>query len=524
MKKLLLFAVCGLSGIASANAIEPQIYPDLVINWISSGGIWAGSTYYGEMALINLQTGEIVTLGDGSDDNYASPGMGNYISDNGIFVGGADYDGEQANYYKDGQWGVLPTGKEDVYSNFAQGITADGSRICGQVGRTAFSMDANEAMSTPVVWYANSDGGYDAYIELPHPGVDIEGMAPQYVTAVAISDDGKKIVGQVRSNSGRYNLPILYQEQADGSWEYRYLWPFSLDGVELPDAPGEKPDAPYAPDFMDPDIAEQYEALAEEGEYLDPKNCMTEEQYAAWLDAWDEYFILDNAWWDAYAVYVTAMEEYIDVPSFTFNNIMISANGRYVVSTDIDYDEFYAYCNVYICDTENGDSWVAKAAPDLALLATYVGNNGEILASTPSYDTFRMAYICNGINGSFVPLQDYIQPRNSVLYSWMDQNMRHDHPTEDYSTVENGWCIGTVCASADLKMLASWEANAWDDTASSYYYSYLLPMDATTAITSVSADSSAEGPVYNLQGIRMTEPLEALPSGLYITNGKVIKK
>lgn len=518
MRKNLFFVLVGIMGIVMANATEPSIYPDFRINWLSSDGSWAGSTNAGVVNLINVGTAEILSF-----DDEVSPGLGNYLSNNGIFVGKNSAVNGPA-YYKDGVWSSLPLNPNDQYTCLAQGITADGSRICGQVGREDFSLDFPEAMSTPVVWYSNGQG-YDEYFELPHPTVDVENMAPQYVTALAISDDGKKIVGQVRSNSGRYNMPIMYEEDKNGEWSWRYLWPLNLEGVELPEPPGTSPAYPIVTDFCDEERAAYYNQMIEEsGIYLSPEELLTEEEYEEWLAAWDEYWTLIHEYWEAYSAYVTALEEYITVPRFDFNNILMSANGRYVVSTEIVYDMYTMTCNVYICDTENNDTWTTITSSE-KVLATFVSNNGDVLASSPSYDTFRVAYICQADSKSFIPIQNYVQGKSEALYLWMDENMRHDHPSEDGSTVTNGWCTGTMCASADLSVLASWEANAWDESVPEYYYSYILPMDCLSGVKNiVSANDETCGPVYNLQGVKVANSINVttLPTGIYIVNGKKI--
>ncbi len=93
-------------------------------------------------------------------------------------------------------------------------------------------------MSVPVLWIRGEDGNFGKPVELPYPTTDITGRVPQYVTAIALSDDGSTVLGQVRDYSGRIHYPIVYTNN-NGEWTYS-LPAMSLvnpDNIELPKIP-----------------------------------------------------------------------------------------------------------------------------------------------------------------------------------------------------------------------------------------------------------------------------------------------
>ncbi|MGM9859621.1 MAG: hypothetical protein ACI31C_02575, partial [Muribaculaceae bacterium] len=219
MKKSLLVIAMMAAGVAAqAQFVEPLAMPGYSWQGISPDGKYVVSELNGTLSIINLETyEEFLYEEDWSTGASYSGGLGNYLSATGIILGSTTSDGN-ACYWKDGEWFELYSeGTTDC--NLANGITPDGSRICGSVSQAPFSVDAKVIMQVPCYWDATEDG-YGEYHVLPHPETDFSGRIPQYITALYISEDGKTIAGQVRDYTGFCVYPILYTQNADGEWSY----------------------------------------------------------------------------------------------------------------------------------------------------------------------------------------------------------------------------------------------------------------------------------------------------------------
>ncbi|MBQ6938977.1 MAG: hypothetical protein IJN35_03930, partial [Muribaculaceae bacterium] len=264
MKKTLLLFVSMLM----ATAVMAQVtrhHDGFYFDKMSPNGKWVASQNIGSV-FIYIQDGDEYVEYAASPDavtEYYATGIGNCISNNGILVGSTN-DATCA-YWQDGQWTPLLVKEENAALNMAHGITPDGSRIVGQVGGSGLNM-YSEIMVKPVYWDRNAEGGYDSYQPLPCPTTDFCGRKPQYITAIAVSDDGKTVIGQIVDWSGFFIYPIIYTQDNEGVWSYRtidegVLYP---EGTQFAPWPGEMPD---------------------------PKEYMTEEELAEYLEAMNEYMI-----------------------------------------------------------------------------------------------------------------------------------------------------------------------------------------------------------------------------------------
>ncbi len=220
MKKSLLSLVASFM---ACMAIADGIYyhPDFYFDKMSSNGKWLATQTMGTVYIYDRDKDtyyEFIASEDAVSEYYAT-GIGNCWSDDGILVGSVN-DVDCA-YWMDEEWNELPINREENLGlNMANGITPDGSRIVGSVGISSISI-YSEQMIKPVYWDRLPDGSYDMYKELPYPAPDFCGRVPQSISAVCISDDGKTILGQIVDWSGWYIYPIVYQQQADGSWTYK---------------------------------------------------------------------------------------------------------------------------------------------------------------------------------------------------------------------------------------------------------------------------------------------------------------
>ena len=223
MKKILLLSAVAALGTAGANALEPQVFENVTINMLSPDGNMGVSSMYGTVTIFDFAnnktyeygSGEGGVFSDGFGDDTSSitynVGNGNCISSTGIVVGGLGDD--VAAYWENGEWKMLPTGDvTGVYS--AHGVSADGGVICGIVP----SRTTGETTTLPAVWTRKADGTYNDYVILPHPEKDFTGRDPQYITAVAISADGKTVAGQVLDYRGGMPQPIIYRLNDKNEW------------------------------------------------------------------------------------------------------------------------------------------------------------------------------------------------------------------------------------------------------------------------------------------------------------------
>lgn len=576
MKKLLLMisaVMMSVGALFAQDANAPKAYPSLVITAMSEDGnyVCGQEVMAGTLTVINRSTGESFTTANDEGMFYYSVGLGNCMSNTGIVVCSQTDACEEAGYCLNGEWYVLPKRPEDVGVALAHGITPDGSRICGQVGRASFGLEDN-LMQQPVIWNRNADGTYADYVELPYPTKDFVGLMPQYVTAVAISADGKTIAGQVTCNSGFLQEPIIYREAEDGTWSYTLIHNkelFNPNDVVLPEYPGECPEYPNPSDYMTEEEIEAYNVAVEEynqytegypnkvefmtaeeyaqyqealenytgdGPYPWPDDFMTAEELTAYEDAVNEYYenmppypsmedymgaeskakydeamaqynAAYNEWEVKYYEYAEVYDSLLDAaPSFQFNSVYLSPNGRYLSMTDLRASFFGPSDPAvpYLFDLENGDYKTYGDKIDASV--TFVSDNGSMLAAARlslADNKLYTAYVCsNPEEGDFVLLQDYVKSVNEDVYNWMNTNMRHtyeeyelDEETWDYVPVimEDALLTGLPTANGDLSCIATWVPNVWgvdyELEVMDYYYSYILPLGKTTGVFNAASDN-----------------------------------
>lgn len=301
MKKSLLLIAGSLVAASAFATNDPVVYVDQMIQKMSSDANWlVDDSGAGSLVIIdraNDKKYEYIAEEDGGAEYY-SISIGNCISNNGIVLASITPGMMDASYWQNGEWHSLPLKEEDTGMCAANGITADGTRICGNVGQTEFSIDASSIMALPAVWTMGADGKFGDYTPLPHPELDFTGRVPQYITAVVISDDGKTIIGQIRDYTGSCCQPIVYTEDADGKWSYTLLLNdlFNPDGTEWPVWPGD--DAPYIMDYMTAaekaaydEAMERYNAAYEEYQANKPmpEDYLSAEEKAEWQEAVDNW-------------------------------------------------------------------------------------------------------------------------------------------------------------------------------------------------------------------------------------------
>ncbi|MDE7120027.1 MAG: hypothetical protein K2O10_05410, partial [Muribaculaceae bacterium] len=261
MNKHLLMLMMASAAIASQGAEKkaPQFLSNYVLQAVSPNGQWTVSELYGNVTLINIATGaETAFKADETGTKNYTVGTGNALSNDGLLIcssGSTSY-GE---YYEDGEWKQLKVGTAKNSNSFPNGVTPDGKRICGNIGLHETSFD-DVTMCVPAIWDRQADGTFGDYVLLPHPNDDYFGRAPQYIKAIAISDDGHTVVGQITDCRGFLAYPIVYTENAKGEWSYSLptAGTFNPNNVAIPEYPGESPNPPQAENYMTADQIAAY--------------------------------------------------------------------------------------------------------------------------------------------------------------------------------------------------------------------------------------------------------------------------
>lgn len=494
MKKHLLLFACACAGL-TAFAVEPTVVPDILFEAVSPNGEWtAGSdpmTY--DFMIYNIPEGKSYILPANENGEGSSAGSGNFLSNTGVVAMDITDIGPAA-VWDNGEVVELPISLEHR-SSHANGITPDATRICGSIGLVDFSLD-DVIMQTPVLWTRGEDGNWNDCIQLPYPTVDFTGRVPQYIFATAISDNGKTIAGQVRDYSGYIQQPIVWQENEDGEWSYYLPNPelINPNGIEFPEWPGDSPDWVEAKDFMSPEQAEAYEAALLE--YYtnweiqpNPLDYMTEEQQAEYEAACEAYEENYEKWEIAYFEFTELLSEVQDTAVlFPMNNVYLSGNGRYYASSNYYTDYLRGVMEVYpvVLDLETGEAYLKKT--NVPLLSSYINDNGTIIASEllEMMSMVRNAWICPSLEDEFITLSDYVEPKYPSVYTWMEENMRHDMESYDPETYDpvilpDVWQTGTTHSDANLSVLVSSAQNTWDWESDSYFFSYIVPLDGTSA-------------------------------------------
>ncbi len=498
MKKLLLFgasalaASCAFAQVASEPVnytSQPFVLPGALINHVSPNGVWAGSEMYGALVIANLVEGTFDSfVPDDSGELEFYLGNGNSISNNGIFVG-TEYSAGAPEYYENGEWIILPTKDTDnlQLECLSNGITPDGSAIVGTVGRGVMSYDSDSQMAFPAIWNRNSNDRYDMYIELPAPATDLMGQIPQRVTAINISADGKTIAGQIVDNTGMMIQPIIFKMDDEGNWAYKLPCnKLYHPDITLPPNPGEGPVMPQLEDYMTAEAYEEYQLDVTDffnglkPDYPEATDYMTDAKAEEWEKAMATYEVENEKFMEKLTVYYDALDQYrAAMPLLSMNSSFLSPNGRYLLSS-IQKGTFFSPENYPVLIDLEEDTLVIS---EIEGLATYVDDNGVVMAATSVVGSARNAWVSEDKFASSTPLQDYIKAKNEAVYNFMNENMRHDYESYDPVTwdpiiVENEWITGTAVANADMSLIITWTDNIWDfDEEAPYFFSYILPLD-----------------------------------------------
>lgn len=511
MKKFILSVIggCMFIGAYAQQEAEPIFLPYYYSVKLSPNGKWMGSMA-GGAAIYNIETGEILPY-------YESfLGLGNCITDDGVAVGEQN---DVAKVMKDGRNSTPPTLRNSWFCDI-NAITRDGSRLTGIINNP----NRSEVMYVPFYCDIDDSGNVGEPIVLPYPELDFFNAAPQFVTAVWISDDGNTIIGEVMDWRGMYEYPIIYTCE-NGDWSYtlpseQY---FNPEHIEIPENPWlNEPPYPEVTDFMSPESREFYEeemaaAIMGEGDYPDPFDYLSAEEEEAYIDAVEKY----NEWY--YSV-EERIKEYVEIyssvtessPMFNTNEMTLHPEGKWCAYSGGYEDGFSFNSKMFIF---SGDNW------EMSLMDMPLGNlypsqilpDGTMIACTPMMD-LPTTYILFPDSEEFISIEDYFAATHPLYYQWMNENLQIGSglvSVNDDMTVFSGGILFAHIIGND------------DDTA--YYNTYIFTGNES-GVETVNVET-ADGlyTVFNLHGQKVLETrrksdLEQLSGGIYIINGKKVKK
>lgn len=505
MKKILLLGATALLSTALASAIEPATYDDMQIQRLSPDGKYSYSASFGTFTVINNETGETTVFAGEEYDGYEL-GLGNCVATDGTVVG-TDHD--QAAYFKNGEWHILQVPNPEM-TNLANAISPDGKTICGSIALKPMSLEDTEVpMQIPVVWNLQSDGTYGEPVLLPHPEKDYTNRVPQYITALAISEDGKTVVGQIRDYSGQMCTVLIYNLGDDGEWTYNNEFQklANPNNIEIPAFPGDGPMMPSIEQFMsEEDLAAYQQALndwyndpdASYSNYPDIEDFISEAGMAAYEEAttaWEEEFA---AWEEAYTAFEMAIEE-CDGTGVLFNNVLTSADCSdiYVTVTKLVEDPFswFGYSEqMYPATMTLADGeYSVWDEPNVVLSARAA--DGTLMGFYEDTLTPRKTVIyAPGTTSNPKSLAEFVETYSPESAEYVRENMYHDIDTFDPETYDpvtmpDVDCTGVPCCSPDLSVIATLAENLWD-----YYgplvFSYVIPTGIGSGVRGVEVDKA----------------------------------
>lgn len=524
MKKVLLsltLVIMTLSSVAQGLYYHPDFYFDKM----SPNGKWLSTHTMGTLYIysrVDSTYREYLASDDAVTEYYAT-GIGNCWSNDGILVGSVN--DRDCAYWQNDEWHELPIKPENKTTNLANGITPDGSRIVGSVGLSSMNM-YSEQMLKPVYWDRAADGSYEEYKELPFPAKDFCGRTPQYITAIAVSDDGKTIIGNVVDWSGFYIYPIIYTQGNDGEWSYRtidegVLYP---EGTDFGTWPGEEPIKPDGTAYMN----EQELAVYNEdyNEYMNAYNRFLNgeidwEDVPAEPDPADYIVERLDEYEDAMAKYTLELQRYYNNSenfennlisamngySFTFNNLYLSGNGKYM-STTIRYADVsnplnprLKYAAVKI-DLSNDDA-ITGIKDTRDMLASTIMNDGRMIVQTPAYAYARNSFIVSSDVETLTPFVDYITSVNSYVGKWVKEKSTFDvlyaDSYDDFGNpniviAEDSIVAGSVFCNSEGTIFTSFMYDEWSESVGINFvrqFSYQIDFTEDTGVENIKQDAIA---------------------------------
>lgn len=525
MKKLFLLLVCAVALAGTSFGYEFKKYPGIYFSTMSPNGHYLICNNDGSVYIYNAATEEMSQY-DPNDSTgvFYTIGIGNAANDLGMVVGATtNYDPA---VWQNGTWTTLPM-KEGVtkgVNSFANGITPDGKYICGSISISKALGESDNTTYFPCVWTKGDDGKYGEYELLPYPKTDFTGRYPQYVTAIAISDDGKTIAGQITGFDGFTQTPIVYTKDDSGQWSYKV---YGLEKL-LSDPNPKFPKWVYEPKEPKPDDYISADSLASYNDALEAYKDSLEMYQAGLISKYPTQpkktdYLSDKEGYDAavtkydsdYAIFADSAkvfnEYYYSVwtgATYTFNVVLLSANGKYLALTltseDPDADPLdwmtATLSRPTLIDLSNNGAITETSAKKTSAFGVF--NDGTMIGGAPAIDFSRNAYVFPAGSTDAVKFQDWIATKCDTASIWLKENMSYDVTITTYDdqgnaiqdVVEDSLVTGSMLCNPDGTVFTAYVYDMWQAT-SVGYTSYVLDITNPDKPTGIAAPNknNAEG-------------------------------
>lgn len=539
-KSLLLGSAASIIALnAAAQTPKPtQIEECLVMTTSPDGFMGLSDDELGTVIIVDYKTDQMHYLEPETEEfpdgtirftKVYSRGMGNCLSNTGIALISTTDARSDGSYWDNGE--IKKVSRPEGSENFLMlnGITADGTRICGSAGAGMTTSDEVACMAYPVVWTRGADGEFSEFTMLPVPKYDFTGRVPQMVTAISISDDGKTIGGQVWDYFGMIAEPIVYTQDDKGEWSYRMIEPIFY-GHEWPENPGEPPTEPDPTDFMSEaglkaynDAINAYNNGTASLPMPDPQQFLSIDEYIAYLEAMDGWdpaetpfppsatdFMTEEEleaynkaveyYWEHYNDYPVA-ENYMTKAEYDEYAAAVNAYNEAYKQYFLKFEKFQAEYSKFISElpqfdknnvfvSGNGRYFAttsvlhnSEATPyrydlektgdpdryDEDIYITYVNSEGIMMGGAPLFAFTRTAKILDAESNSFISVSDYIKGKSIELHTWV---------------MDNAPSIGTPSGAQDLSIIWGW-------TNDGMYATNILPVSANGSGISSPASEGA---------------------------------
>lgn len=526
---------------ATASAVEnPTIIPDVVVYGISPDNKHAVGEVGYTVFFFDLDDWQNPKIFSESEDGTVgySVGMGNFISNSSALItrtgqGASAWCWNTDGSITAGRWRSMNLTASSTGLGSPNGVTADGSRACGSMSTGSAFGEENHTYVTPCFW--DFDGTSFTRTELEHPQTDYAGLAPQYITALCISDDGATIIGQIVSNNGFLCEYVVYRRGADGTWSY--VKPFddlvNPDKLQYPEFPGESPSVPTPESYFNDAEKAAYEKALEEyqngdAEEPDAKDFLTDpagiEAYNAACDTYNDWVKKYEAWQEV------DQKVLMQSISFLFNSGAISPNGKFFCATasktymDTQTGELFDIYEPVLYDLTKMER--IDVPTDLSIAVTAVSNEGDVVGYVRDADIDFGYFLAAGAK-EWQPLEEYVVERNPSMAQWVEENWKHSieviiDEEEGISEYRDMYITGIPFMSRDFTVLSTAAYAFWTDGPEDLYNRYhsnviYLDVEASSIAEVESAADSTDNAWYNLQGRRIEHPTAP---GIYIHGGK----
>lgn len=475
--------------------------------------------------------------------------MGNAVNAQGVVVGAID--DYTPGYLKDSVWTVLPL-PEGVNGTYSQGngITPDGKYICGSISTGSFGIESSGTTYLPALWTRGEDGTYGVCELLPHPDKDFAGVAPQYITAISISDDGTVIAGQIMSGSGFCCYPIVYKKDADGKWSYTLpgLSNVVREGYEgmIPPYPSSYPESVDAGEYLTEEelsayteamtaykdsLNGAYQDLNDFPSYYPKKTDFIRTNAEAYNAAITVYNAAAQAYNDSIDAYTDAYYTYATNASYVYNTVSLSANGKYLGQTlqkeDPNADPFDwmggGMLNIPVIINLEDSSMTEVEATDMTICS--VTDDGMAVTGSPATEYTRSAYVVPAGTTTPVAFKEWASVKCDSFSNWAKENMNVNFFTNSYDdegnetlvSVPDSVITGTMVCNSTGTIFCTYFYDYWaEDETEAGYKSFLIditdPKNPSAGIvaTRKAVAELKESARYSLNGQKLAAPAKGL--------------